>query len=146
MYQRSMSYHRAPEPHRAKESLISMAELAGKAQQEYLQQRTLQLQAAAAQGTVSRPQRSLLQRHREDIRSLAAHACLLALALLGNIPSLSNCLIISLRLLNPCSTCLPAALCTARSASYKEACITMTYMHHCFVDPESQRQQQQCGM
>jgi len=65
-----------------------MAEFAGKAQQEYLQQRTLHLQAAAAQGSVSRPQRSLLQRHREDIQSLAAHACLLALALLGSVPPL----------------------------------------------------------
>ncbi len=63
-----------------------MACLTGKAQQEYLQQRTLQLQAAAAaQQEADRPQKSFLQQHRTDAWSLAKHACVLTLALLGGL-------------------------------------------------------------
>lgn len=61
----------------------SAACIAGQAQHEYLQQRTLQLQAAAAQQEAARPQKSFLQRHRADAHSLAAHACVLTLVLLG---------------------------------------------------------------
>ena len=61
-----------------------MAWLTGKAQQEYLHQRTLQLQAAAAaQQEAVRPQKSFLQQRRTDAWSLTKHACLLTLALLG---------------------------------------------------------------
>ena len=56
--------------------------MAGKAQQEYLQERALQLKAAAEQEAF-RPKKSLIQTHKEDIRSLTLHACLLALLLLG---------------------------------------------------------------
>ena len=48
-----------------------------------MQQRTLQLQAAAAQQEAVRPQKTFLQRHRADARSLAAHACVLTAVLLG---------------------------------------------------------------
>ena len=56
--------------------------MAGKAQQEYLQERALQLKAAAEQEAF-RPKKSLIQTHKEDLRSLTLHACLLALLLLG---------------------------------------------------------------
>ncbi len=66
--------------------------LTGKAQQEYLQQRTLQLQAAAAaQQEAVRPQKSFLQQHRTDAWSLAKHACVLTLALLGASTHLFQC-------------------------------------------------------
>ena len=42
----------------------------------------MQLKAAAEQEAF-RPKKSLIQTHKEDIRSLTWHACLLALLLLG---------------------------------------------------------------
>ena len=57
--------------------------MAGKAQKEYLQQRSLQLKAAAEQEEAIRRKKTFLETHREDVQSLAVHACLLVLVLLG---------------------------------------------------------------
>ena len=71
-------------PYSVEQALPTFAAgMTGKEQQEYLQQRTLQLQAAAAQQQVARPQKSFLPQHRSDARALAAHACVLTFALLG---------------------------------------------------------------
>ena len=68
---------------------LSWHVMAGRAQQEYLQERALQLKAAAEQEAF-RPKKSLIQTHKEDVRSLTLHACLLILVVLGAPPHFAS--------------------------------------------------------